>query len=113
MTHLLITIQILHLEIMALRQLQESISSQNGSPLVNPSSQSGAPNLSGLGPAVWINHEPQVPLSGIPMNVNVSPGPMGFTWTCQANHCPHGLVTPPHDDLNVNITDDDLPKVNN
>ncbi|KAJ9054886.1 hypothetical protein DSO57_1009816 [Entomophthora muscae] len=76
---------ILRLGIMALHQLQEPISIQDDSPLVNPSSQSGAPKLSEFGPAVWLNHEPygsQHPLLGTSMDVNVSPGPTGFFWTC-------------------------------
>ncbi|KAJ9072615.1 hypothetical protein DSO57_1025701 [Entomophthora muscae] len=42
---------------------------QDESSLVNPSSQSGAPNLSRFGPVVWLNYGLQVPLLGIPMDV--------------------------------------------
>ncbi|KAJ9060491.1 hypothetical protein DSO57_1030480 [Entomophthora muscae] len=45
------------------------------------SNVNGAPNLSRFRPAVWLNYELQVSLLGIPMDLNVSPGPMGFTWT--------------------------------
>ncbi|KAJ9065946.1 hypothetical protein DSO57_1014566 [Entomophthora muscae] len=92
-----------------------NVNTQDDSPLVNPSSQSGAPKLSEFGPAVWLNHGPydsQHPLLGTSMDINVSPGAKGFIWTYLANHCPHGLVTPSADDLNANITDDDSPRVN-
>ncbi|KAJ9071085.1 hypothetical protein DSO57_1000760 [Entomophthora muscae] len=61
-----------------------NVNDHDDSTLVKTRSQSGAPNLSGFGPAVWLNNRPygsQEPLLGKPIEVNISTGPMGFTWT--------------------------------